>query len=90
MAEFSKEYANIIGDKFYDSSYSEMFEELEEDEYVGRICEGLGTLGIHNIKGVYHFIITYEGEVAEYSTFLQAFQLLHNEKVKQRKKHKRE
>src|SRR5690554_7991595 len=90
MASFSKEYANIIRDKFYDFSYSEIIKDLKEDHYITEICEGLGTLGVHKIKGVYYFILSYEGEIVEYSTFLNAFKLAHAEKKKHRKKHKRE
>jgi len=63
---------------------------IENGHYEFLVCEGLGTFGIHKENDIYYLIVTYEGDVVEYSTFLQAFQLLHNEKVKNRKKNKRE
>jgi len=46
----------------------------------------LGTLGIHKLNGVCNFILSYEGDIAEYSTFLQAFKIIHREKINLRKK----
>lgn len=90
MAEFSKEYADIVGDKFYDFSYSEIIVDLKEGYYITEICEGLGTLGVEKANGIFYFITSAEGDLVEYSTFLNAFKLAHEEKKKHRKIHKRE
>jgi|SRR5690554_3774105 len=89
MAEFSKEYADIMGDKYSDFSYPAIIKDLKEDYYITEICEGLGTLGVENKKGIYYFITSIEGDLVEYSTFLNAFRIAHEEKEKQREKHKR-
>lgn len=73
MAEFSKEYSNIVENDFYDFSYKEMLEDIEEGFYEAQICEGLGTFGIHKKKGVWYLVVSYDGEIAEYFSFLKAF-----------------
>jgi len=90
MASFSKEYANILGDEFYDFSYSEIIKDIKEYHYIAEICEGLGTLGVEKTNGIFYFITSVEGDLVEYSTFLHAFKLAHVEKERLRKKHKRE
>lgn len=73
MAEYSKEYSKIQGNDFYDFSYKEMLEEIEDGFYEAQICEGLGTFGIHKKKGVWYLVVSYDGELAEYFSFLKAF-----------------
>lgn len=70
MAEFSKEYAKIVDDKYYDFSYSEIIKDLKEDHYIAEICEGLETLGVENTNGIFYFILSVEEDLVEYSTFL--------------------
>ena len=43
MAEFSKEYADLNNEKYYDFSYAELLEDIEDGRYEAMICEGLGT-----------------------------------------------
>ena len=43
MAEFSKEYAEIVGDKYFDFSYKKLLDDLENGHYEFLVCEGLGT-----------------------------------------------
>lgn len=86
MADFSKEYADILGDKFYDFSYSEIIKDFKEDHYIAEICEGMGTLGVEKTDGIFYFIIDTEGGLVEYSTFLNAFKLAYEEKERLRKK----
>ena len=50
MAEYSKEYAKITGTGYYDFSYKEILEDLENGQYEACICEGLGTFGVHKKK----------------------------------------
>lgn len=50
MAEYSKEYANIIGSDYYDFSYKKILKELENGQYKSCIREGLGTFGVHKKK----------------------------------------
>src|SRR5690554_6015019 len=90
MASFSKEYANILGDEFYDFSYSEIIKDIKEYHYIEEICEGLGTLGVERTNGIYYFITFVIGNIVEYSTFLHEFKISHVEKERLQKKHKRE
>ena len=86
MAEFSKEYANTVDWSDYDFSYLEIFDTLEEGHYFPAICEGLGTFGIHKKNGVPYLVITYDGELAEFSTFMTNFKKI-QELKDQKKKH---
>lgn len=67
-----------------------MIKDLKEDHYIAEISEGLGTHGVEKTNGIFHFIMSVEGDLVEYSTFLNAFKLAHAEKKKHRKIHKRE
>src|SRR5690554_5414655 len=89
-ARIQQRVRKIVGDKYYDFSYSEIIKDLKEDHYIAEICEGLGTLGVEKTNGIFYFIMSVEGELIEYSTFLHAFKIAHEEKERLRKKHKRE
>lgn len=88
MAEFSKEYAEITGFSYYDFSYAEIFKELENDYYMTQICEGLGTYGVLKENNMCYLIVTEEGDIAEYTTFLSAYKLACNEKAKNHGRYK--
>lgn len=78
MAEFSKEYAQINGYEDYDFSYSEILEELENGQYTQTICEGLGTFGAHKRNDIYYLVVSYDGALAEYSSYIQALKEKNN------------
>ena len=46
MAEFSKQYQEAFNFDFNDFDYEEIFNDLNPNEAVGQICEGLGTLAV--------------------------------------------
>ena len=46
MAEFSKQYGESFDYDFSDFDYAEIFDELEPNQFIGQICEGLGTLAV--------------------------------------------
>lgn len=46
MAEFSKQYQEAFDFDFNDFDYEEIFNDLNPNEAVGQICEGLGTLAV--------------------------------------------
>jgi hypothetical protein len=46
MAEFSKQYQDAFGFDHNDFDYAELFNNLNLNEAVGQICEGLGTLAV--------------------------------------------
>ena len=46
MAEFSKQYQESFGFDWNDFDYEEIFNDLNPNEAVGQICEGLGTLAV--------------------------------------------
>lgn len=73
MAEYSREHSEITGIRYYDFSYKEILIDLENGQYKSCICEGLGTFGVHKNNDIYYLVVTYDGELAEYSLFLKAF-----------------
>jgi hypothetical protein len=46
MAEFSKQYKESFDFDFADFDYVEIFDGLEPNQFIGQICEGLGTLAV--------------------------------------------
>jgi len=46
MAEFSKQYREAFNHDWNDFDYEEIFKDLNPNEAVGQICEGLGTLAV--------------------------------------------
>lgn len=46
MAEFSKQYQDAFSFDWKDFDYEEIFKDLNPNEAVGQICEGLGTLAV--------------------------------------------
>lgn len=53
MSEYSKEYLESQGFfKGYDFSILEVFESLQEGEYLPIICEGFGCVGVMKEDGV--------------------------------------
>jgi hypothetical protein len=46
MAEFSKQYQEAFGFDWNDFDYEEIFNDLNPNEAIGQICEGLGTLAV--------------------------------------------
>lgn len=46
MAEFSKQYQEAFNHDWNDFDYAEIFKDLNPNEAVGQICEGLGTLAV--------------------------------------------
>jgi len=57
MAEFSKQYDELIGLGFHDFNIEEIFNSLENDHYISTICEGFGfdAIGKFNDKCMLHF-----------------------------------
>lgn len=82
MAEYSKEYAKITSTEDYDFSYKNILDNLENDHFETRICEGLGTFGVHKKNNIYYLILNYEGDLAEFSLFLKVFSENHEQKSK--------
>lgn len=73
MAEFSKEYMDIFDNEDHDFSYIEYYNELSEGEYIAMICEGFGTFGITKKNNIPYLVVTMEGSLVEYSTFVKSF-----------------
>ena len=46
MAEFSKQYKDAFNSGWNDFDYEEIFKDLNPNEAMGQICEGLGTLAV--------------------------------------------
>ena len=46
MAEFSKQYQEAFNHDWNDFDYTEIFKDLNPNEAVSQICEGLGTLAV--------------------------------------------
>ena len=46
MAEFSKQYQDAFDSDWNDFDYEEIFKDLNPNEAMGQICEGLGTLAV--------------------------------------------
>jgi hypothetical protein len=46
MAEFSKQYQEAFNHDWNDFDYEEIFKDLNPNEAVSQICEGLGTLAV--------------------------------------------
>ena len=46
MAEFSKQYQDAFNSDGNDFDYEEIFKDLNPNEAIGQICEGLGTLAV--------------------------------------------
>jgi hypothetical protein len=46
MAEFSKQYQDAFNSDWNDFDYEEIFKDLNPNEAIGQICEGLGTLAV--------------------------------------------
>ena len=46
MSEFSKQYQEAFNHDWNDFDYEEIFKDLNPNEAVGQICEGLGTLAV--------------------------------------------
>ena len=46
MAEFSKQYQDAFNHDWNDFDYEEIFNDLNPNEAVSQICEGLGTIAI--------------------------------------------
>lgn len=70
MANYSLEYCDLTGVDFSEFSYLELFTQLNEGEYIAEICEGLGTFGIHRRSGIPYLVVSMDGELAEYVSFL--------------------
>jgi hypothetical protein len=46
LAEFSRQYQDAFGFDWNDFDYEEIFNDLNPNEAMGQICEGLGTLAV--------------------------------------------
>lgn len=46
MSEFSKQYQDAFGFDWNDFDYEEIYNDLNPNEAMGQICEGLGTLAV--------------------------------------------
>ena len=52
MADFSKQYDEVIGLGFHDFDLIDEFNRCEDGYYVSCICEGFGSIGVMNEGGV--------------------------------------
>jgi hypothetical protein len=46
MSEFSRQYQEAFGFDWNDFDYEEIYKDLNSNEAMGQICEGLGTLAV--------------------------------------------
>ena len=51
MAEYSKQYDEVIGMGFHDFDIMDEFNRCKDGYYVSCICEGFGSLAVMNDKG---------------------------------------
>ena len=52
MADFSKQYDEAVGMGFHDFDLMDKFNECKSGYYLPVICEGFGSIGVMNDKGV--------------------------------------
>jgi len=78
MADFSKQWAELNDPEFpWDFDILEEYDKLEDNRYVGLICEGFGFIAIGKIDGVYKLYFPDDenqtGKWVDYDTFINQY-----------------